>query len=117
MSDEFAFPDLVEIIRSEEPEFLRASIKRSREHAFSASGKNLPIEVSVHNYDLDIRAFEPDGLKTLEISISPALMARIIRDYGKALAESGIPFPFDELHNAFMKAHTAIVNAPKPKVG
>jgi hypothetical protein len=109
MTGEFELgPELVRMIREAMgPESLRAVIKKHREYVFHAAGDRIRLKISTANYDLDMLAFEPDGLKTLELSISPVLMARIVREYGEALERSGGP----QVRRDFMKAFTDFVNA------
>lgn len=93
--------DIVKILRNDDPEFLRASIKRLKSFVFMESGRQLQIRVSLEDYDLEIKIDSQDGLKSLELRVSPKLLARILEEYGKQLARSGTTvLPLAKLHTS-----------------
>jgi len=103
--------DLVEMVRQAlGQESLRAVIKQDKAHTFHAVDDHLQLKISVE-YDLKIHAFERDHLKTLELSMSPALLARIIVAYGEILQREGSRFPHKLLVDALIRAHTAVIKA------
>lgn len=115
MKSKVPMGDLVRIFRDDElsPEFLRASIKRVNTFVFCEQGQHVPIKISLENYDLELSVDSQDGLKSLELQISPKLLARILEEYGKQLARSGArAFALARLGTLLPQLHDALVALP-----